>query len=67
MTPHTATILMVIEVSNVLPTGECSGNIIPDKDLEEYGLKRKVVVAVKGLTKEECLSKLRDKINEFRK
>lgn len=67
MTAHTATILMVIEVSSLLPTGECSGNIIPDKDLEEFGLKRKTILSVKGLTKEECLSKLRDKINEFRK
>lgn len=67
MTAHTAAILMVIEVSNLLPTGECSGNIIPDSDLEAYGLKRKMILSVKGLTKEECLTKLRDKINEFRK
>lgn len=63
---HKAVILMTIEVHDVLPTGECSGNIVSSDVLSEYGIKPKTLLSVDGNSKEECLSKLRDKINAFR-
>lgn len=65
--PHRAAILMKIEVSDVLPTGESTNNPVPIERLEEYGLGSTMVIVVNGFDMDNCLQKLKSKIDEFKR
>lgn len=65
--PYQAVILLNIEVQDVLPTGELSGRILKSDELEKFGLRKNMVVSVEGFDKFECLKKLKEKIDEFKK
>lgn len=65
--PHQAIILMNIEVQDVLPTGELSGKVLKTEELAQFGLKKTMVLSVEGFDKFECLKKLKEKIDEFKK
>lgn len=64
--PHKAVILLRIEVHEVLPTNECSGNPISRDILKEYGLDTKMTVSVDGFDMDNCLAKLKEKIDGFK-
>lgn len=63
--PHKAVILLTIEVHEILPSGECSGQPVPNNILKEYGLKRNMVVSVDGHDMDDCLKKLKEKVDGF--
>lgn len=65
--PHKAVILIQIEVHEVLPTGECSGRLVPVSELAEVGIKPKQVISVSGFNKHDCLQKLKKELDEFGK
>lgn len=65
--PHKAHILMRIEVSDVLPTGESTNNSIPESLLKEYGLAKTMVLTVSGFDMDNCLHNLKQKIEEFKR
>jgi len=65
--PHRAAILMKIEISDVLPTGESTNNPIPIERLQEYELAPTMVIIVNGFDMDNCLQKLKQKIDEFKK
>lgn len=62
---HKAIILLTIEVHDILPSGECSGQPVPQNTLKEHGLKRNMTVTVDGFDMDDCLKKLKERINEF--
>lgn len=37
----------------------CSGNIIPEKEMNNYGLKNNMLICIEGQTKNDCLTKLK--------
>lgn len=63
--PHKAVILLTVEVHEILPSGECSGQPVPNNILKEHGLKRNMVVSVDGHDMDDCLKKLKEKIDGF--
>lgn len=46
--------------------GKCLGNIIPDVELSNYGIKNNLLISISGATKNDCLTKLKEWINEYR-
>ena len=38
----------------------CSGNIIPDSEMSNYGLKNNILISIEGATKNDCLTKLKE-------
>ena len=67
LNPHRAVIVMRIEVSDVLPTGESTNNPVDEAILKEYGINKQMLVLVEGFDMDNCLQKLRMKIDEFKK
>lgn len=65
--PHRAVVLLRIEVSDVLSSGESTNNPVDEKIITEYGLAPKMLVTVEGFDMDNCLQKLRAKIDEFKK
>lgn len=63
--PHKAVILLNIEIHEVLPTGECSGKVLTDKELIENGLKKFMTVSMNGFDKFECVKKLKQLLSQF--
>ena len=63
--PHTAILHIKIDVYDVLPTGECSGNTVPSSILKDYKLKPFMLLAIDGYDMDDCLKKLRRKIEDF--
>ena len=63
--PHTAVLNIMVEVHSLSDNGECSGNIVNSKKLEEYGLKPAFLLGVNGNSMEDCLIKLKEKITRF--
>jgi len=63
--PHTAVINCYLEVNRVNEKGELSGQILNPKILEENGIKSRFLLSVSGYNIEDCLSKLKRKIEEF--
>ena len=63
--PHVAVIDCRVEVNKVEKTGELSGKILNPKILEENGIKPQFLLSVTGYNIEDCLTKLKKKIEEF--
>lgn len=63
--PHRAAILLTINVSDVLPTGESTNEPVSEDILAEYGIKKNMVVVVNGFDLDNCLKNLKSKIEEF--
>jgi hypothetical protein len=66
MAKHRAVVLMHIDLCEVLETGESSGHAMTRDELKEVGLNSNLTVAVEGDSKEECIARLKEKINGFR-
>lgn len=64
---HQAIVLIKVEAHDVLSTGECSGNPVPASTLSEYGLKPTESFSISGEDRDDCLRKLKEKIDVFRK
>ena len=64
-TPHTAVLNVMVEVHPVLDSGECSGNIISSDILKEYDIEPAFLLSVKGFSMDDCLKKLKSKIEGF--
>ena len=65
--PHTAVINVNIEVHALDDIGQCSGKTISASSLEQAGIKPAFLLKVEGNTAEDCLQKLKikvDKMNE---
>lgn len=66
--PHMAVITVKLEVHSLLDTGECSGRVVNKKVLEQYGIKDTFLTSVNGYTMDDCLKKLKtklEKLNEY--
>jgi len=63
--PHKADILFHINVHEVLPTGEMSGEIVGNEELAIFEIKPVMRYCINGDTKELCLRRLREVLNEF--
>jgi len=61
--PHKAAILMTIEVHE-LDDKMCSGRPL---NLDPYGIKPKEVIVIEGSNREQLITRLKDKLNYFRK
>lgn len=64
--PHTAVLSVQLEVHSLLDTGECSGQILNAKVLEDYGIQPAFLVTVNGYTMDDCLTKLRTKLEDLK-
>lgn len=51
-----------IEVHEVNSSGECTGNTL---DPDEIGVKNKFITDISGNSKNECLTKLKERINDL--
>jgi hypothetical protein len=60
-----AVINVMLEIHEVLDTGECSGKIILGDELKENGIESAFLLSVTGYNKKNCLKKLKQKIEEF--
>ena len=63
--PHVAVINVSLEVHSVLDSGECSGKVVSTDKLSEYNIKPHFLLSVTGNNMEDCLSKLKNKIEEI--
>lgn len=63
--PHKAILHITLEVHEVLKSGECSGNTVSDKDLQEYNIRPKFLLSVDGIDKFKCLEKLKNKLEHI--
>jgi len=64
--PHTAVLSVQLEVHSLLDTGECSGQIINSKALQERGISSAFLTTISGHTLDDCLTKLKTKLEELR-
>lgn len=62
--PHIAILNVNIEVMELLPTGECSGKIIPPSQLD---IKKNLILSIKGFDAADCVKKLKRKLEQFKK
>lgn len=62
---YKAVIDIRIEVHEV-KDGRCSGNIIPEAEMNKVGLKNNLLISIDGATKNDCLTKLKEWINEYK-
>ncbi len=63
--PHKCVMLINIEVHEVLPTGECSGDIMTNEELKKYGVKRVLTKSIDGFDRFECMKKLNAILAQF--
>lgn len=66
MSKYKAVVLYQINVYDVLPSGECSGRVLPDKELKSEGIPRSSSITISGNTKEECLLNVRNFISRMK-
>jgi len=62
---YKAILLVRLEVHEVLPSGECQGQPVPLTELQEHNLKSKFTITLEGFDKDDCLRKLKEKLDEF--
>lgn len=60
---HRAILLVQMEVHELESNGQCSGHIVNNTKLAEYGLKSKFTIKIDGNNLDECLRKLKEKFN----
>lgn len=65
--PHTAIILLNAHVTELLPTGECSGRLADVSQMAEFNIQPKMKVSITGFNLEDCLTKLKRILDEFNK
>lgn len=58
MTEHKAIIKVTVEVHPV-KNRECGFPTVPPSELNEFGIKPKMIVSISGNSKSECLNKLK--------
>jgi hypothetical protein len=54
-----------MSIQPLLDTGECSGQTVSDHVLEQHNLKPMFLLLVNGYTLDDCLEKLKQKIQDF--
>lgn len=63
--PHKAILSVNVEIHEVLPTGECSGNTVPENILKEMGVKEHYLLSVDGFDRFDCIKRLLEKLREL--
>lgn len=63
--PHTAVLNVRVEVHALDDMGQCSGQTLSPTSLEQAGLSDAFILSVEGITAEDCLNKLKKKLEEF--
>ena len=63
--PHMAVMNVMVEVHEVLDTGECSGRLVTQEELDRFDIKSFFLMSVKGYNRDDCLQKLKNKIRDF--
>jgi hypothetical protein len=56
----------MVEVHDILPTGECSGNPVKTEKYETYGIKPKQTFAINGEDLDDTLRKVAEALNVFK-
>ncbi len=64
--PHIAVLNVMVEVHSLLDSGECSGNVVNEATLGEYGIKPAFLLRVEGFDRHDCLMKLKEKLKVFK-
>lgn len=64
-TKHRAILHVKLEVHSLLDSNECSGYLVEQEELQQFGLKPRMIFAIDGPTKEECLRFLSLKLKEL--
>jgi len=64
--PHCAVLNIMLEVHSLLDDGQCSGKILNDAALKEYGILPQFITAIYGKDKDDCLKKLQEKLSVFK-
>lgn len=54
-----------LEVHEVNSKGECSGNVVDKDELAGLGIKTAFLADIDGITKNDCLTKLKEAITEL--
>lgn len=64
--PHKAIFHIVVEVHDILPTGECSGNPVVTEKFDTYGIKPRQTFAIDGEDLDDTLRKVQEALSVFR-
>jgi hypothetical protein len=64
--PYKAIFNIMVEVHDILPTGECSGNPVKTEKYETYGIKPKQTFAINGEDLDDTLRKVAEALNVFK-
>ena len=54
-----------LEVHEVNKQGECTGHVLSPDELNKAGIKTVFLTDIDGATKNDCLTKLREAINDL--
>ena len=63
--PHTAVLNVQIEVHALDDIGQCSGQTLSTQSLEQADIQPSLILSVSGITAEDCLNKLKSKLEQF--
>ncbi len=63
--PHKAVINVQIEVHALDDMNQCSGRVLNNETLRQFGLHSSILLVVEGITAEDCLTKLKAKLDQF--
>jgi len=63
--PHTAVLNIQIQTHSLTNNGELSGNVLNANFLNKFGLKPSFLLRVDGIDAEDCLQKLKAKLNRW--
>ena len=64
--PHRALLTIKIEVHDVLPTGEFSGQPVDLKTQSEYGVKGVSRIQIEGYDLDNCLRKVKEALERLK-
>ena len=62
---YKAVIDLRIEVHEV-KDNVCSGSIVPESEMKSYGLKNNFLVSIEGITKNDCITKIKEWVDNAR-
>lgn len=62
---YKAIIDLRIEIHEI-KDGKCQGSIVPESEMNKIGLKNNLLISIDGVTKNDCLTKLKEWINEYK-
>jgi hypothetical protein len=63
---HKAIIVLKVTVHEILESGEFDAHLVSQEDLAKYDIKSKAVITVEGYDKNNCLKRLKDKLNDLK-